>query len=64
MVLTVLMLPAVRFQILDPLSRRQDEHHRNDGHRTETLEGERHIFKFCERPTASLFFRQGTAQFV
>lgn len=36
----------MRFQILDPLGRRQYDHHRNDGHSTETLEGERHNFKF------------------
>jgi hypothetical protein len=40
------MMPSVRFQILYPLGRRQNEHHRKDGHSTKTLEGERHNFKF------------------
>jgi hypothetical protein len=44
----------IRFQIFDPLRRRQDEHHRNDGHGTKTCKGERHILNFCVRLKASL----------
>ena len=35
------MLPA-RFEIFYPLGDRKDQHHCKNGHRTETLEGERH----------------------
>ena len=35
------MMP-MRFQVVDSLHHRQDEHHRNDGHGSEALEGEWH----------------------
>ena len=41
------MMPVAAPQILHPLSYRQDEYHRNDGHRSESLEGEWHIIVFC-----------------
>src|ERR1700722_7737010 len=37
------MVPAVSFEVLDTLHYRKDEHHRDDGHCTESLERERHI---------------------
>jgi len=33
-------------QILHPLSYREDQHHRNDGYRSESLEGEWHKIVF------------------
>jgi hypothetical protein len=33
---------TVRLQVFDTLRRREDEHHRNDGHSTESLKRERH----------------------
>ena len=41
------MMPVAAPQILNPLSYRQDEHHRNDGYWSESLEGEWHIIVFC-----------------
>jgi hypothetical protein len=36
-------MPVFRPEIIDPLRYREDEHHRDDGHWSESLEGERHI---------------------
>ena len=40
------MMPVAAPQILYTLGYRQDEHHRNDGHRSESLEGEWHKIVF------------------
>ena len=42
------MMPVAAPQILHTLSYRQDEHHRYDGHRSESLEGEWHMIVFIE----------------
>jgi hypothetical protein len=34
-------------KIVDSLRHREDEHHRDDGHWSESLEGERHILAIC-----------------
>jgi hypothetical protein len=38
----LLVVLTVGLQVLDTLRRREDEHHRDDGHCTESLERERH----------------------
>ena len=60
------MMPVAAPQILYTLGYRQDEHHRNDGHRSESLEGEWHKIVFCihGHKSCGLSIRQGTAQFV
>ena len=58
------MMPPMRFQILNPLGRRQNQYHRNDGHSTETLEGEWHILYFYGTNIGPFIIRQDTAQFV
>jgi hypothetical protein len=40
------MMSVVAPQILHPLSYREDQHHRNDGYRSESLEGEWHKIVF------------------
>jgi hypothetical protein len=40
------MMPVAGFQIADPLRYRQDNHHRDDGHWSEALEGEWHMIVF------------------
>jgi hypothetical protein len=67
------MMPSAGFQVLDTLRRREDEHHRDDGHCTKSLERERHSkFIFINGPSAPVeedfhlpsHIRQDTAQFV
>jgi hypothetical protein len=38
-----LVMAVSRPKIINPLRYREDEHHRDDGHWSESLEGERHI---------------------
>ena len=52
------VMPMSRPEIIDPLRYREDEHHRDDGHWSESLEGEWHKIGFL------LSIRQGTPQFV
>ena len=44
-------MPVPRPEITDPLRYREDEHHRDDGHWSESLEGEWHkiVFVGCAR---------------
>jgi hypothetical protein len=40
------MVPAAGLKIINPLRNRQDEHHHDNGHRSESLEGKRHTICF------------------
>jgi hypothetical protein len=64
------MVSAVCLEVLDTLRYRKDEHHRNDGHSTESLERERHSkfilnsWPFGRGGFQPPYIRQDTAQFV
>jgi len=57
-------MPAVGFQVVDPLGHREDEHHHDDGHGSESLEGKRHTILFYCRELSGSLLRQDTTQFV
>ena len=63
-----LVMPLSRPEIIDPLRYREDEHHRDDGHWSESLEGEWHnsfnFWPYGQETFGLLSIRQGTPQFV